>query len=286
MGRTKANHTDLAKTDKSSPLGHFANSYSKAAALRPLAPWNRSVYRAASLSSAEARPERSAPRLTPICNFPTSCRERRKLRRAGQPLASRGDAGEGTSPLPDGRDSREAGDIWKGKHNCPGAVWAEDRRATGPEPAPQPAPGGVGRRRPARRPPSPTAARRPRSGPGEAARPCGRTLPDRSLPRASRAPAGPPVPRRRGRSPPAGPLPGSRRPRPRRGPAHLHLFAEAAWPRHCQRPGPATAATPGAPASRPRHRPGAGSPGRLPSVRLSVAPASRRRLSGTRAGCS
>lgn len=111
--------------------------------------------------------------------------------------------------------------------------------------------------------PSPNriASPRPRFGPGEAARPCGRNLPARSLPRASRrrqalrflgAAARP------GLLPPprvaAVPQPGASR-----GPAHLHLFAEVARPRHCQRPGAAAAAMPVAPASRPRHGPGAGS---------------------------
>lgn len=196
----------------------------------------------------------------------------------------------------DVRNSPEAGAIWKGKQNCQGGMWAEDLQATGLEPAPQAAPGGVGRRHPARRPPGPTAAPRPRSGPRQAARPPLRQKPPRALGevspglaprRPSAAPAPRPAPARRPLPGGGGPAAGSPQPRPHRGPAHLHLFAEVAWPRHRQRPGPATAATPGAPASRPRRRPGAGSRGRLPSVRLSVAPASRRCcLSGTRAGCS
>ena len=83
----------------------------------------------------------------------------------------------------------------------------------------------------------------------------------------------------------SGPAARSPQPHPCLGPAHLHLFAEVARPRHCRRPGVA-AATAGAPASRPRRGPGDWLSGCLPPLRPSVSPASLRCLSGTRAGCS
>lgn len=94
------------------------------------------------------------------------------------------------------------------------------------------------------------------------------------------APAGPPISRRRRWTGPApasspatpvavAPQPGFPQPGPCSWPAHLHLFAEVARPRHCRRPGAtAAAAMPAAPASRHGAAPGPalGSP----SVGLSV----------------
>lgn len=131
---------------------------------------------------------------------------------------------------------------------------------------------------------APTASPRPRFGPGEAARsptprPCGRNLPNRSRPRASRPGrpsdfSAPTLDRARPASSPATPVavapqPGFPQPGPCSWPAHLHLFAEVARPRHCRRPGAtAAAAMPAAPASRHGAAPGPalGSP----SVGLSV----------------
>lgn len=122
-----------------------------------------------------------------------------------------------------------------------------------PHPAPRP------RRTPLRqKPPESFASTGPRHG----------GLSNSSAPRPDRARCL--LPGRPGRSGPAARFP---QPRPRRGPAHLHLFAEVARPRYCQRPGAAAAATRVAPASRPRHDPGAGSRGALgPSVRQSLPP--------------
>lgn len=117
--------------------------------------------------------------------------------------------------------------------------------------------------------------------------PLRQNLPNHSLPRASR-PGRPSdssalrpdracsllLPRRPRRSGSAAQSP---QPGPCLGPAHLHLFAEVVRPRHCRRPGAATAAaaTPVAPASRPQRGSGAGS--RVvfcPSVGRSVLPPS------------
>lgn len=167
-------------------------------------------------------------------------------------------------------------------------MWVEDLRATGLGPVPQSAPGGVGRCHPARRPAQTHPHRlAPASAPGRqpasAAEPCLLARSPASRRRQALRFLG--AAARPGLLPPprgaAVPQPGARR-----WPAHLHLFAEGARPRHCQRPGAAAAAaaTPVAPASRPRHGPAAGSRvAFLRSVNRSCLPTLSQRH---RAGCS
>lgn len=155
-------------------------------------------------------------------------------------------------------------------------MWVKDLRATGPEPVPQSAPGGVGRCHPARRPPQP----QPHRLASPPLRPWRGSPPLRQKPPCSLAspglppPAGPPIPRRRSQTRPAASSPGRGGPaarcKPRaRSPAPVCGSGTApALP--AARSSSSSSSNAGGPGISPTARPRGRLSGRLPSVRQSL----------------